>query len=81
MNILFFRPCNNSSNCILIYKGDSTEPLRIKIITTKVLKDSSSKNDDSSNAGDPDRVLEYITIDKKPMFKVTCFDGSELGES
>lgn len=54
--------------------GEGTEPVRMKIITTKILNaEANGRKDDDS------RIVEYMTEGKIGFFKVKCFDGSELG--
>ena len=56
--------------------GDNGENIRIKICTTKVLHEEVP----IGNRNTPvDKCIEFVTIDRKGMFKVKCFDGSELG--
>ena len=56
--------------------GEGVEPVRVKIITTKVLKVGGRTDDNSENDS---KAVEYITEGKIGIFKVKCFDGSELG--
>ena len=58
--------------------GSTGENIRIKIITTTVIK-AATEGSISNTGNSENRIIQFITYKKQGMFKVTCFDGSELG--
>ena len=58
----------------LFRTGKNDEAFRIKIITTKVLKAEAETSKVEDN-----KIVEYMTEGKIGIFRVKCFDGSELG--